>query len=160
MNIEILPGCDRPEEIGALFREYTDMLVEGDPDFAVYLDQQHYEEELRHLEAKYGGPAGRLVLARADGEAAGCVALRRMSDTRCELKRLYVRPAFRGRGLGRTLTERMIAEARQIGYRDMVLDTLPFLTEAISLYRRLGFQEIAQYNDSPMQEAVYLRLEL
>lgn len=160
MSIELVPGYDRAEEIGALFREYTEMLVSGDPAVAGYLAQQNYDEELRHLEHKYGEPGGRLFLALCDGEAAGCVALRRMSDTRCELKRLYVRPAFRGRGLGRTLTERAIAAARQIGYRDMVLDTLPFLTEAIALYRRLGFEEIPQYNDSPMQEAVYLRLRL
>ena len=160
MDIEIIPGYERPEEIGALFDEYTAMLVENDPSFAAYLAQQRYDDELRHLEAKYGAPAGRLYLARCGGESAGCIALRRIDGSRCELKRLYVRPAFRGRGLGRALTERLIDDARGIGYREMLLDTLPFLREAIALYRSLGFEEIPIYNDSPMTDAIYLHLKL
>lgn len=160
MGFEFVSGLGRPAEIAALFDEYTAMLVAGDPSFAAYLAQQDYDDELRHLEKKYGEPRGRLWLALCGGEAAGCVALHPLSAESGELKRLYVRPAFRGRGLGRALTERIIADARRIGYREMLLDTLPFLTEAIALYRALGFREIPQYNDSPMCEAVYLRLEL
>ena len=160
MTIELIPGCDHPREIAALFEEYTAMLVENDPAFAAYLTLQRYDDELRHLEEKYGPPRGRLYLARCSGEAAGCIALRRLDDARGELKRLYVRPAFRGRGLARRLTEQIIDDARRLGYRELLLDTLPFLTGALALYRSLGFEEIPVYNDSPMQDAIYLRLEL
>ena len=160
MDFTFVTGLDHPAEIGALFGEYTDMLVAGDASFAGYLAQQNYDEELRHLEKKYGPPDGRLLLALCGGEAAGCAALRRIDESRCEMKRLYVRPAFRGLGLGRALSERIVADARALGYREMLLDTLPFLTEAIALYRSLGFEEVAQYNDSPMSDAIYLRLSL
>lgn len=160
MDIRFTSGLERPAEIAALFDEYMAMLVEGDPSFAAYLELQRYDDELRDLRQKYGEPAGRLYLALCDGTPAGCIALHPLDDKRCELKRLYVRPAFRRGGLGRMLSERIIADARQIGYREMLLDTLPFLTEAIALYRSLGFREILQYNDSPMTDAIYLRLEL
>ena len=158
--MEFVNGLEHPEEIEALFKEYTDMLVAGDPSFARYLDLQNYDEELRHLEGKYGPPGGKLILAREDGKAAGCIALKEMDEERCELKRLYVRPAFRGRGLGRELTDRIIAAARELGYREMLLDTLPFLQSAQRIYRAAGFREIEKYNDSPMDDATYMKLEL
>ena len=159
-TMEFLNGLDYPREIGGLFREYTDMLVAGDPKFARYLDLQNYEEELRHLEGKYGPPRGALILAIENGEAAGCIALKEMDAERCELKRLYVRPAFRGRGLGRTLTDMIVARARAAGYKEMLLDTLPFLQSAQRIYRATGFCEIEKYNDSPMDDATYMKLEL
>ncbi len=116
MAIELIPAYDRSGEIRALFGEYTDMLIAGDPSFRAYLAVQHYDAELEDLEAKYGPPAGRLYLACCDGAPAGCVGLRRMDEGRCEMKRLYVRPAFRGRKLGNLLVERVIADAREIGY--------------------------------------------
>ena len=159
--MEFLNGLERPEAIGALFREYTDMLVAGDPNFAFYLELQDYDEELRHLEGKYGPPRGALILAEENGAAAGCIALKQMDEEgRCELKRLYVRPAFRGRGLGRELTRRIIAAAREIGYKEMLLDTLPFLQSAQRIYRAAGFREIEKYNDSPMDDATYMKLIL
>ena len=159
--MEFVNGLDYPREIGELFREYTEMLVEGDPKFQVYLDLQNYEEELRHLEHKYGPPGGKLILAMEDGVAAGCIAMKQMDEPgRCELKRLYVRPAFRGRGLGRGLTDRIIAAARESGYQEMLLDTLPFLQSAQRIYRAAGFREIEKYNDSPMDDATYMKLEL
>ena len=160
-TMEFVNGLDFPREIGELFREYTEMLVEGDPKFQIYLDLQNYDDELQHLEGKYGPPGGRLILAVEDGEAAGCIALKQMDEPgRCELKRLYVRPAFRGCGLGRELTEKIIAAARELGYREMLLDTLPFLQSAQRLYRAAGFCEIEKYNDSPMDDATYMKLEL
>ena len=153
-------GLEHPKEIGELFREYTDMLVENDPTFASYLVLQDYDGELRHLAGKYGPPRSRLILALENGEAAGSIALKEMDAERCELKRLYVRPAFRGRGLGRALTEMIVAAAREIGYREMLLDTLPFLQSAQRLYRSVGFREIEKYNDSPMDGATYMKLEL
>ena len=159
-RMKFVNGLEYPEEIGELFREYTDMLVANDPSFAHYLDLQNYDEELRHLEGKYGPPRGALILAVEDGQAVGCIALKEMDEERCELKRLYVRPAFRGRGLGRTLTDMIVARARAAGYREMLLDTLPFLQSAQRIYRAAGFREIERYNDSPMDDATYMKLEL
>ena len=158
--MEFVNGLDYPAQIEALFKEYTDMLIEGDPKFSYYLERQDYDEELRHLEHKYGPPRGALILALENGEAAGCIALKEMDETRCELKRLYVRPSFRRCGLGRALTEKIIALAREVGYREMLLDTLPFLQSAQRIYRSVGFVEIEQYNNSPMDDATYMKLEL
>lgn len=157
---QLMPGLEYPEEIAALFAEYTQMLVTCDPLFRKYLDVQHYDEELLHLEEKYGPPGGRLYLLRCGGETAGCVALRRLDCERGELKRLYVRPAFRGKGLGRLLTEQIIRDARSLGYTQLLLDTMPCLTAARRLYRELGFYEIPCYNDSPLDDTVFLRLDL
>ena len=160
MNIELVPAYSYKEEIGELFGEYTDMLVEGDPAFQAYLDLQNYDDELQHLEHKYGLPEGRLYLALADGKPAGCIGLRKIDDTSCELKRLYVRPAYRGQGLSRVLMDRILADARAIGYKVMLLDTLPFLQTALRLYRTYGFEEIERYNNSPMDTSIYMRLTL
>ena len=160
MQLELLPGCEYPQAIGALCAEYTDMLVQEDPAFASYLELQHYDQEVAHLEQKYGPPGGTLYLARADGQDAGCIGLRRMDALRCEMKRLYVRPAFRGRGIAHTLVETILADARALGYRQMFLDTLPFLDTAIAMYHRFGFIDIPRYNDSPLDNTVYLRLDL
>ena len=161
MVVTLHPGLESPEEILALFTEYTRLLMEGEPEMARYLlDLQHYSEERQHLEAKYGPPYGRLYLARCGEEPAGCIALKRLDGTRCEMKRFYVRPQFRGHHVGRLLMEQIISDATEIGYTEMFLDTLPFLDRAISMYRARGFQDIPQYNDNPVQNAVYLRLEL
>lgn len=161
MRFEIVPGYDRREEILALFTEYTDMLVKTDESFAAYLEIQHYEEEVRDLRVKYGEPEGRLYLALAeDGAPAGCIALHRLDAERCELKRLYVRPAFRGQGLASALVARLLDEARQIGYRAILLDTLPALESAVRMYRGLGFYEIPCYNDSPIEKTYFFRLDL
>ena len=151
MEPKLVLAYDRPADIGALFSEYTRMLVTEDPAFAAYLELQNYDEELRHLEGKYGLP---------DGTPAGCIALRKLDETRCELKRLYVRPAFRGQGLARLLTEQILRDARTIGYRKILLDTLPFLESAIRLYRSLGFTDAPRYNDSPLDTTLFLQLDL
>lgn len=160
MSIQIIPAYDQPEKVGALFSEYTDMLIEGDPSFQKYLDIQHYDEELRSLEAKYGAPDGRLYLAYCDGELAGCIALRRLDSQNCEMKRLYVRPAFRGKHIGALLVEKIIEDAREIGYSHMLLDTLSFLQSAIHMYKKFGFNETEKYNDSPMDTSIYMKLDL
>jgi GNAT superfamily N-acetyltransferase len=158
--IELVNGLEHREEIRALFTEYTDMLVETDPTFARYLVLQSYDDELQHLEVKYGPPRGRLWLALVDGEAAGCIALHPLDDERCELKRLYVKPRFRCRGLGRLLMETMIDAARELGYRHVLLDTLPPLKAAIRLYREQGFYDIPCYNNSPMERTYFLQYDL
>lgn len=160
MEIIVVPAYDREDELRELFGEYTALLVEGDPKFASYLAIQKYDDELTHPGAKYALPCGRLYLALCDGECAGCIALRRIDGNRCELKRLYVRPEFRGKGIGRLLVNRVISDARAIGYRSILLDTLPFLHTAIDMYKSMGFYEIARYNDNPLIDSVYLQLDL
>jgi ribosomal protein S18 acetylase RimI-like enzyme len=112
------------------------------------------------LPGKYARPDGRLLLAFWDEALAGCVALRPLESGTCELKRLYVRPAFRARKIGRALAERVLREAREAGYRKMRLDTLPSMTPAITLYRRLGFHSIESYRENPVAGAVFLELQL
>ena len=159
-SLELIPAYDRPEEILSLFSEYTHMLVSHDPSFQIYLDIQHYADEIRDLKAKYGRPDGRLYLALWEGEAAGCIALRKLDEQRCEMKRLYVRPAFRGHKIGDALVDRVIQDAKAIGYRHMLLDTLPFLESAIHMYRKRGFYEIPCYNDSPVETTIFMQYDL
>ena len=158
--MEFVNGLEHPKEIGELFREYTDMLVENDPTFASYLVLQDYDGELRHLAGKYGPPRSRLILALENGEAAGSIALKEMDAERCELKRLYVRPRFRGKNLGEFLTVRILEDARQEGYSFVRLDTLPTLKTALSLYRRLGFYEIPAYYDCLISGTIFMEYQL
>ena len=160
MSLELIPAYDRPAEVLSLFTEYTHMLVSHDPSFQIYLDIQHYEDEIRDLEAKYGRPEGRLYLALWDGEAVGCIALRKLDNRRCEMKRLYVRPAFRGHKIGDALVDRVIQDAKAIGYRYMLLDTLPFLEAAIHMYQKRDFYEIPCYNDSPVETTIFMQYDL
>lgn len=122
---------------------------------------QGFDKELAELPGKYAPPLGRLYLAESQGEICGCVALRPMDDAGvCEMKRLFVREPFRGRGIGRMLTERIVADARRIGYHTMRLDTLQRMEEARALYQQLGFTEIPAYYNNPLDEVVYLELTL
>jgi len=142
------------EQARALFREYESWL-------AVDLCFQNFEKELAELPGKYAPPEGRLLLALENQEAAGCVALRKIGEQTCEIKRLFLRPQFRGRGLGRQLAEAIISEARQIGYQRMRLDTLPpKMNDAIGLYRSLGFKEIEPYYHNPVPGAKFMELDL
>lgn len=160
MNVKILPACERPDEIRVLFSEYTDMLREGDPSIREYLAIQNYDREVEHLEMKYGLPYGRLYMAYAGDEPAGCIGLRKLDAENGEMKRLYVRPAFRGNEIGSLLVRKILKDAEEIGYRHILLDTLPFLQSAIRMYERFGFYEIPRYNDSPMDSSIYMRLDL
>ena len=121
------------------------------------VDTAYFDAILARVQAV---PDGRLYIAWCDGQPAGCIALRRLDDTTCELKRLYVRPAFRGRGIAGVMMQRILDDARAIGYTVMLLDTLPFLTSAIKMYRALGFYDIPPYNDSPLDTTIFLRLDL
>jgi ribosomal protein S18 acetylase RimI-like enzyme len=145
-----------PDDIPAvrgLFREYAAGL-------GIDLCFQHFDAELAGLPGAYAPPAGRLLLAEADGELAGCVALRPQAAGVCELKRLYVRPVVRGRGTGRRLLETLLAEAVAAGYCEAVFDTLASMTEALALYRSLGFTETGPYNDHPVPGTLWFRKAL
>ena len=158
--VTIEPAYDALEDIRVLFAAYTDSLLAQDPGVRRHLSAQHYAEELQNPAAKYGPPDGRLYLARVDGTAAGCVALQRLDDARCEMKRLYVRPEYRGRRIAGRLVRQITGDARAMGCRRMLLDTLPFLQSAIRLYRQFGFYDIPCYNDSPLEQTLFLRLDL
>jgi putative acetyltransferase len=122
---------------------------------------QNFDKELAELPCDYAPPEGRLLLAEKEDQLAGCVALHKLGPDTCEMKRLYLRPQFRGQGLGRLLAERIVAEARGIGYRHMRLDTVePVMKDAVAMYYKLGFKAIAPYCDNPMPGAIYLELEL
>ena len=137
-----------------LFQEYAQSL-------GVNLCFQNFEQELAGLPGHYAPPDGRLLLAEYDGQLAGCVALHKWDDGICEMKRLYLRPSFRGKGLGRAIAEKIIAEARSIGYQRMRLDTIePLMKDAVEMYRKLGFREIAPYRPNPIAGAMYMELQL
>ena len=152
MRVQLLRDPD-PELVRTLFREYAGSL-------GFSLDFQDFERELAGLPGDYDVPRGALVVAVVGGDPAGCAALRPLDDETAELKRLYVRPAHRALGLGRRLTEEMIAAARERGYRRVRLDTVPGMDAAQALYRRLGFREIAPYRPNPIAGATYMELEL
>lgn len=141
------------QEARRLLREYEDF-VELDPCF------QGFEEELGNLEHVYGPPGGQFLLLRQGGQTAGCVALRDLGSGICEMKRLFLRAEFRGKGLGRLCAERIIQAARNKGYVAMRLDTLPIMREAIDLYRSMGFREIGNYAENPVEGALCMELEL
>ncbi len=160
MEIEIKLAYDMPDQIEELFQEYIEMLIDNDPGIIEYLEQQDYKAELKHLEMKYGLPEGRLYIAYVDHFPAGCIGLRPIDRTMCEIKRLYVKPEFRGCKLGNKLMDQLVLDAKQIGYRYMVLDTLPYLKSAIAMYQNYGFYEIPPYNNSPMKYSIFMRYDL
>jgi putative acetyltransferase len=122
---------------------------------------QNFDKELAELPGDYAPPEGRLLLVECEGQVAACVALHKLDPDICEMKRLYLRPQFRGKELGRALAERIIAEARQIGYQRMRLDTVePVMKDAVAMYRKLAFKEIAPYRPNPIAGAMYMELEL
>lgn len=140
-------------EVKSLFSEYASSL-------GIDLSFQNFDRELAELPGEYAPPNGCILIARKESEIVGCVAMRRISDEICEMKRLYVRPRFRGGGLGNRLAESVIREAKGRGYQKMRLDTLPSMKEALDLYESLGFKQIAPYRHNPIQGAVFLQLDL
>jgi carbonic anhydrase len=154
--IEILQAetTKQIEEIRQIFREYKQWL-------GLDLCFQGFETELADLPGKYAEPDGRLYLADVNGKTAGCIALRKLADGVCEMKRLFIREDFRGLGLGKLLVEKLLEEARLIGYEKMRLDTLPVkMATAVKIYRNFGFEEIRAYYDNPYKETLFMELKL
>jgi len=148
---------ESPEQIAAireLFLEYAQSL-------GFSLCFQSFDKELAELPGDYAAPEGRLLLATCEGQSAGCVALHKLDHEICEMKRLYIRPEFRGKGLGKILAKRIIGEAHQIGYKQLRLDTVePLMRTAVKMYRTLGFREIAPYRPNPIEGALYMEISL
>ena len=153
VKVSLAASADELAQVRELFLEYAASL-------GFDLCFQGFEDELAALPGDYAPPSGALLLAREGDEAAGCVALRALEAGICEMKRLYVRPAFRGKGIGRNLAEAAVAEARRLGYERMRLDTVPFMKEANALYDELGFREVAPYRHNPIEGARYMELVL
>jgi putative acetyltransferase len=149
--------AESPEHIAQareLFLEYANSL-------GFSLCFQSFDQELASLPGDYAPPDGRLLLATSNGCPAGCVALHKIAPEICEMKRLYVRPKFRGKRLGHELAEMIIAAARQIGYTSLRLDTVePVMKTAVEMYRQLGFREIPPYRPNPISGALYMELQL
>ena len=142
------------QQARSLFEEYASGL-------GISLCFQNFDQELKNLPGDYAPPDGRLLLATQDNQLAGCVALRKLEPGVCEMKRLFLRPAYRGRGLGKVLVESIIDEARKLGYIRMRLDTLPGrMDKAIALYRSIGFVEIGPYCENPVEGAKFMELDL
>jgi putative acetyltransferase len=148
------PSCPALWQIArVLVREYAASLN-------ISLDFQNFNDELLHFETEYAPPTGTFLLARNENEFLACGALRRFSATDCEMKRLYVRPAGRNLGIGRQIAQALIAEAKSLGYKRMLLDTLPTMQSAQSLYKSLGFVPIQPYRFNPIEGSAYLKLDL
>lgn len=154
MNFIQVQSAEEIQSARELFEEYAARLE-------ISLCFQDFERELAELPGDYRPPSGRLLLAFVNQRLAGCVAVRDLGGHTCEMKRLYLKPEFHGRGLGRVLAEKIIQEAREIGYGRMRLDTLPGkMDRAIALYRSLGFREIPAYYSNPVSGATYMELTL
>lgn len=152
--MKIVDGRSCLEEIRGLILEYAEMLGED-------LTFQNFSEELEHLKEKYTGENGRLLAAvSADGQVVGCVAYRRHNARRCEIKRLYVNPQYRGSGIGDVLVAAVLELAEADGYTEMVRDTLKRLEGAVHLYRKYGFREISPYYDNPLDDVIYMKKDL
>lgn len=160
MEVRIEPAYDRQQEVIRLFTEYSDSIKAEGQEVLCCLVSQDYDAELRDLDKKYGLPDGRLYLAYIDDTAVGCIALRRLDDNYCEMKRLYVKPGNRGIHIGRYLVEQIIKDAKEIGYKHIRLDTFPFMDRAIQMYYQYGFYMIERYNDNPACTAVFMQLDL
>ena len=159
-DVRLVSALEDRRALIPLYEEYARMLVETDPVFQRSLDQQNYDEEIAHLEEKYGLPRGRIYLVYVGNELAGCVGMKPFDDQHAELKRLYVRLAFRGRNLGERLVRQIMEDARAEGYRWLRLDTLPGLRTARKLYQRMGFREIDAYYDCLVPGTIFMEIEV
>jgi ribosomal protein S18 acetylase RimI-like enzyme len=158
---ELKDLCFSQAESAVQVAQARELFLEYAKSLGFSLCFQNFDKELADLPGDYAPPDGRLLLAEFQGQVAGCVALHKLEDGICEMKRLYLRPQFRGKGLGRAIADRILAEARHIGYSRIRLDTVePVMKDAVGMYRRLGFREIAPYRKNPIAGALYMELQL
>ena len=154
MKLVQVESDEQVQQARGLFEEYAAWV-------GFNLCFQNFDKELSELPGDYAPPDGRLLLAVENDQVAGCIALRKIGEGIGEMKRLYVRPEFRGKGLGRTLIETIIEAARDLGYRRLRLDTLPGkMDQAIAMYRSLGFKDIERYYNNPYETAAFMELLL
>jgi ribosomal protein S18 acetylase RimI-like enzyme len=153
INYKIAETKKDYEDAKALFLEYKESLN-------LDLCFQKFHEEISNLPAQYSEPTGCIILSCENEKPFGCVAVRKFEDSVCEMKRLYIPESYRGKGIGRELTARIISKAKELGYKKMRLDTLETMKEAISLYNTLGFTEIPKYRLNPIKEVLYMELNL
>jgi len=153
MEVRVAESAGDVASVRQLWREYWES-------FGLPMDFQGFGEELLGLPGAYGREGGALLLATHNDELAGTIAMRRLNVTSGELKRLYVRPQFRGLGLARRLLEAVIERARVVRYECLYGDTLPVMMEALSLYERAGFDRVEAYSNAPTAGAIYLKLKL
>lgn len=178
--VEIIPANDRYEDVLSLMKEYVAWLMMNDDKMKEVLANQHLDDEVADFNSKYAPPDGRLYLALLDNEPVGCIALTNLSDQLsdndplataqaddndpnhfvCEGKRLFVRPQARGHQIGRLLMDRIIDDAREIGYRYMRLDSFPFMASAVKMYDHYGFYPIGNYCNNPSENAIFRELDL
>lgn len=151
--MQIVDGINYLDDIKKLIIEYITFLNRD-------LSFQNLEEELNDLKAKYTYPNGRIIVALVDEKVVGCVAFYKHNLKRCEMKRLYVKKEYRNLKIGQKLVEEIIALAKKDGYQEMVLDTIKPLTNAINLYKKMGFKEIEPYYNNPLPDVIYMKLSL
>ena len=151
--VDLANDPKRIDEVRLLLQEYASSL-------GVDLCFQNFDQEMATLPGDYSPPTGALLLAEDQGKAVGCVAFKKIANEVCEMKRLYVRPNSRGKGVGKLLTETILQKARNFGYKRVRLDTLPSMKEAISMYVSMGFKPIEAYRYNPVGGTLYLELEL
>ena len=154
------PVCVHPADNAPYLQHVRELFVEYEHSLGFPLCFQNFEKELENLPGEYAPPNGALFAAVHQSEVVGCVALTQIDDATCEMKRLYVRPAGRGKGVGTMLVKTLIETALRIGYRSMKLDTVPSMKEAIRLYVSLGFRPTAPYRHNPIPGALFMELDL
>lgn len=161
MRTEIIPAYGHIDDLRQLFLEYNAFLLNGSTEkIRECLSLQHYDEELAEPAGKYRPPQGGIFIAITEGKPSGCIAFKGLDSETAELKRFFVREEYRKAGIGRLLIEKALPEAREAGYSRILLDTLPHLKGAIHLYREYGFRECARYNGNPIEETVFMELQL
>ena len=160
MEFEFKCAFDHKEDMAQLYREYNELLLEADPTFEECLAMQNYDHEIEELEQKFAPPLNTLVIVYHKDTASACAGIKYFAPDICELKRMYVRPEFRGRGLGKLLCRMMMDYAREAGYSHMYLDTMPALDSAVKMYKAMGFREIEKYYPNPVENVIYMAYEL
>lgn len=153
LSIKIYLAYDEIENVIELFKEYAKWL-------GIDLCFQNFDEELKTLPGLYALPKGRLYIARYEGKLAGCAALKPVENNKCEMKRLYVKPEYRGHKIGKILVDKIINDAKNMKYNAMLLDTLTSFKEALALYRQKGFCDTKPYYKNPSENVVYMSLDL